>query len=339
MAELPSKMICKNKDLEKADTRNAILKYLYERVKSMVPIVPIVESNHLDLIKNNKYIICPRINGVRSWLVFFIYKDVYYAVNFPKQNTNKQVKLRIFPIDILINQDAYIGTIMEGIYCCSGDHRHITIDNVYFLRGKNQNMLNHSEKLTLMQDFVSKETTQSDKFTISVSKYYPIQKDSILELFDSIKKETNIGEITFYPEFPNKRTPVFQYTILDTDLQVETIVLSSFKMTRTDKPDVYDLECLSEQMKPDIAYIPDIETSKKCKEWFKGIRGKNATIIVTCKFFSERNKWMPIEKISNVDKAKKATKKKESESEAESETESESESSSPPKKVGKRTKK
>jgi len=352
--DLPSEIDLKNSGLEKTETKKMILKYLYQKVKSNDPIKPILESTDLDIIKNNDYIICPRVNGVRSWVIFFKHNNVHYAVNFPKQNIDKQSKLHIFPINMSAHPDLYAGTIMEGIYCSVDDHRQITIDNVHWLCGSNQNIKNHSDKLDMMRDIISKKLTQNEKFTMNASNYYRTTSSDILELFDKIRKDTSVGEIIFYPELTLRGRPSYQYTILDTDLHIETIVLSSFLMTKTTKPDVYDLECLSERMDTEIAYIPDIETSKRCKGWFKGIRDKTPTITVTCKFLSDRNKWIPIEKTclamdqKTMDKKTARTKEmvvsetsgspESSESSTSSDASDASESSdedTPPKKVGK----
>jgi hypothetical protein len=64
-------------------------------------------------------------------------------------------------------------------------------------------------------------------------------------------------------------------------------------MQKTKNPDVYNL--LSSGTKIDIACIPDMETSKKCKQWFKDNNAQE--LFVKCRFDFEKKKWIPIELI------------------------------------------
>jgi hypothetical protein len=98
--------------------------------------------------------------------------------------------------------------------------------------------------------------------------------------------------------------PIFVRTILDSDLKDDIIHLSNFSMHRPENADVYKLFDIHTEKKIGIAYIPDTQTSKKCKQWFNKKSVK--TLIVKCKLDIEKNKWIPIEPVddTNIDVGK-----------------------------------
>lgn len=63
--------------------------------------------------------------------------------------------------------------------------------------------------------------------------------------------------------------------ITETDLVDNIIKLAQLYLEKTASPDVYNLYRINSDKKIDIAYIPDIETSRKCKQWFKDSKEKN----------------------------------------------------------------
>ena len=60
---------------------------------------------------------------------------------------------------------------------------------------------------------------------------------------------------------------------------------------------VYNLLSTSTGDKIDIAYIPDMDTSKKCKQWFK-VTNSNK-LLVKCQMNMNKKKWIPIELIED----------------------------------------
>ncbi len=88
------------------------------------------------------------------------------------------------------------------------------------------------------------------------------------------------------------------------NVKTDEVIFATFQMRKTDTVDVYKLYLINKEKKEnrihiqfkkiDIAYIPTIDCSLLCKEFFK----KNTTIekiLVKCKFIANKNKWQPIE--------------------------------------------
>lgn len=293
----------KNINLDSITVKNKILHNLYRnKIKMHDKIQTIIDTESLDQIKNNDYIICPRFAGTRSWIMFLKIDDVHYAVNFPKQNYRKQSELKIHPIDIGVISDFYNGTIMEGIYYKIMDERFLIIDEIYVLSGKNQLIKAKDDRLDDVSKYITENTKQNPKFHMYVCKYYRIIEKNLKELYDKIKGDNKIQDIIFYPKIYGRK--IYQYTIIDIDLIDDVIKLGTFKLQKTNVPDVYNIVSLKTEKKIDIAYIPDIETSKKCKEWFKSVKTNKKTklkeLTVRCKKIYETGKWLPLEIVETV---------------------------------------
>jgi hypothetical protein len=66
-------------------------------------------------------------------------------------------------------------------------------------------------------------------------------------------------------------------------------------MQKTVNADVYNLLSTTNGNKIDIAYIPDMVTSKKCKQWFKD--NKTKELLVKCQMDMDKKKWVPLEMV------------------------------------------
>ena len=63
----------KNLDLHQKTVKDKLLRYLYKNVNIDSAHNEILLDRDLDAIKNGEYVICPRLQGVRSWIsdIFF----------------------------------------------------------------------------------------------------------------------------------------------------------------------------------------------------------------------------------------------------------------------------
>lgn len=282
----------KNIDLMLADTKNKILEYLY---KSDIQIdtkhESILTMKDMDNIRDNDYVICPRFSGTRSWVIFFSTDQAYFAVSFPKHNQRKREEIRIHAIDITVRKIFYRGTIMEGIYFQNNNKKYLVIDEVYKLAGEDQILKPKEDRLANLAQYIKKSMSASPNYCISVSQVYNINEKSLKKLYDKIKTEPSIQELIFYPRLYGLK--IYTYTILDSDLTDNIIKISIFNLQKTSNPDVYNLLTLENKNKIGIAYIPNIETSKKCKQWFKDYKKK--TLVVKCHLHIEKQKWIPME--------------------------------------------
>lgn len=281
----------KNPNLGSRETKNKILQYLYKNVIDLnVKQEPICKGD-MEYIRDNDYVICPRFSGTRSWIIFFNVGNDYFAVNFPKHSQRKKEDLRIHPINVRINKEFYRGTIMEGIYYQRDEKKFLVIDEVYLLAGEDQRLKSKDDRLTNLARYIKTSIETCQDFCICVSQFYQINKRSLRDLYEKIKADTFIQEIIFYPKLYGSK--IFSYTILDSDLVDRIIKISQFQLQKTSSPDVYNLIALDTGKKIDIAYIPDMETSKKCKQWFKD--SKKKILLVKCQMDTDKKKWIPKE--------------------------------------------
>jgi hypothetical protein len=281
----------KNIGLDTPNVKNKVLKYLYTHVNLKLKPENVKNEKDLNNIKDNDYIICPQFSGTRSWIMFFQLDDVYYAVNFPKHSQTKKDILQIHPIDVSVCEDFYYGTIMEGIFFRMDEKKFLVIDEVYMLTGQDQLLKPKDDRLKELSIYLTKNMMHNPNFQINVSQFYYVNKQNLQTLYEKIKSDTKINELIFYPK--NFGLKIYNYTIIDSDLIDNVIKLTTFSMHKTESPDVYNLLSVSSGKKIGIAYIPDMETSKRCKQWFKDYKTKK--LLVKCQMSIEKNKWIPME--------------------------------------------
>lgn len=286
-----SSQYSKNENLSSADVKNKILKYLYTNIVSDVKHEIIKNENDLDNIRNNDYLICPRFKGTRSWILFFTLEDKYYAVNFPKHSQKKKEALRIHAIEIGISKELYRGTIMEGIYFGVGNYKYLIIDEIYLLAGENQMLKPKDDRLNFLSRNIKKFIVVNECYQMYVSQFYYCNKKSLEDLYEKIKSDDKIQEITFYPKISNNK--IYSYVILDSDVVDNIIKRKVFNMHKTNNPDVYQLSSHRKNKKIGIAYIPTLDLSKKCKQWYKD--AKKTDLLVKCQLDLVKNKWIPME--------------------------------------------
>lgn len=291
----------KNLNLNSKNVKNKILHYLYSRVNVDLKHEIISNEKDLDNIRNNEYIICPRFDGTRSWIMFFQLDDIFYAVNFPKHNQRKKMELIIHPIDICVLKEFYNGTIMEGIFFRMDINKYLVIDEVYYLSGQNQLLKSKDDRLDNLSQYITKYTTRTPTYQMYVSKYFQINKKNLRELYDKIKADVKIQEIIFYPKIFGRK--IYNYTIIDEDLIDNIIKFAQFILQKTNSPDVYNLLSIKSKNKIGMAYIPTMNSSKTIKRWFKDYKSKE--LIVKCQLDPDKKKWIPIEvvekDVDNID--------------------------------------
>lgn len=282
----------KNINLNTAKTKSKILNYLSGHIDHKSKPCLIKNEQDLDRIRDQDYIICPQIDGIRSWIVFVKLDDCYYAVNFPK-NTARDNNIPIHPVGISVGKEFYAGTIMEGTFYAIDENKYIIIDEVYLFAGQNQLLKPKDDRLNYLSGCFSQRTMRNETYRIYVSEFYQTDKEDLAKLYDKVKSDTKISDIIFYPKNYGKK--IYIYSIIDTDLIDDEIKFTTFFVSKTKNTDVYNLSTLDTKKKMGIAYIPDQETSKNCKNWFKNKKTKE--VIAKCKWNQEKKKWIPIEVI------------------------------------------
>ncbi len=72
-----------------------------------------------------------------------------------------------------------------------------------------------SDRLCDLSNNIKIDMTCDNNYNIYVSKYFHIDKDNLKIIFDNIKRDTKIQDITFFPQSYGLK--VYSYTIIDTD--------------------------------------------------------------------------------------------------------------------------
>lgn len=180
---------------------------------------------------------------------------------------------------------------MEGIFFRMDQNRYLVVDEVYILAGENQLLKSKDDRLNHLTKLIKDSTAVNPTFRMFVSQFYTIGKKTLTELYEKIKEDTKIQEIIFYPRIYGKK--IYTYTIIDIDLIDNIVKLAQFRLQKTSSPDVYNLLSSKSNKKVDIAYIPTIEVSKRCKQWFRD--NKESILTVKCQMDIDKKKWIPIE--------------------------------------------
>jgi len=297
-------MTSKNKDIDTENIKNLITKYLYEKVYNSITFLEITKDQHISEITET-YHITPELAGVRSWIIIFHHKDKYYSINFPKVSDNyrKKKDWLIYPINVPIMKEYYIGTIMEGIYTKSATNRYLIIDEIYYCKGKDIRNKPYKERMKLIHEFVDTGIKKTKELNIYPVATYPIKREGMLKLYNDLRTNQAIRRILFIP--PSIKSKRYFYVVVKSDLIDDIIRTAKLIMIKTKTKDVYHLYNKSNQ-KIGLAYISTIELSEKILEWYK--TAKSSRIIVKCQYDGQKQKWSPSEFIRAVKKAEKAEK-------------------------------
>ena len=288
----------KNENLASDEVKNLVLQFLYTNVDIDVKYTNLTSEDQLQHIAGDDYVICPRYDGVRSWIIFMKHNNHRYAVNLPVHSQFKKLNLNIhiYPIEIAVSEEMYAGTILEGVYFCMENVRHLVIDEVYLLGGSSQLTKTKEYRLEYASNFLKNNTMPNPSYKLIMSQIYKPTKKDLTKCYEKLKNNPSIRSMTFYPNMYGNK--IFSYSIVETDLIEDIICYDVFRMKRSDKPDIYYLAEDSEEEVEDrglIAYIPDMSTSKLCKKWFTK---RTKEIKVKCKMDND-NRWIPIESLEN----------------------------------------
>lgn len=281
----------KNANLGDRTVKNAILSFLHKNIPQFaLTKETILTSESLEHIKQTEYIICPRLKGVKTWIVLFNDENNYYAVNFQKIHSKirryeKQTKLVIHKLDIEFSKQLYDGTIMEGVFRKTDECTSIVIDEIYLYAGQTTLTKNKIDRLSMVSDILQNNVRQTSTFKLCTATSYDITKESIMNLYS--KNNDDVQEIIFYPL--NRMDTIFKYIVTLNDFKEDILEQSVFVMEKTKNIDVYNLYTISTNTKIGIALIPTASKTKECKSWFK----KTKQLKVLCIKDQPTGKWVP----------------------------------------------
>lgn len=303
------------------DEKNHLLSYIYNKINLSDLKYKILESES-DLIDIKKgYYVSPNYNGINCLLVFFKSSDKHYSFLVERKTLNynwSQIdldRIKIHPVKIRFREDIYNGTIFDGILN-SGINNFFTICDTYYFRGENFLNIDVFTKSLNISAYLKCNYIDDDNLNdlkIKVSKF----KD----LFETKNLINNIDPdargIAFYPKKSGLKYLLInlqsqkKQEIKDNNNIYEEIPNNTegvFKIKKTETIDVYNLYLCAvikkkernvlKSRRIDIAYIPTIECSKKCRDILKN---KDNTLIY-CIYNKVKNKWIPIKECNTKNK-------------------------------------
>lgn len=281
----------KNENLSSTEVKDKIHQYLMQhlpkRIAASKAFTEHEKDTFIEIIKHDDYVVYPRMNGTPVWIVMIKLNDQYYAVNYAKRlNAAQDITLHALPIQFKSN--LYCGTIMEGIYFRVQTKQIIVIEDVFWLHGETQLLKPKDTRMTYLSSQLGQSVKVNLNYTLHVAQHYKINKNGLINLYESIKCNNMIHSIVFCSRKYGKTS--FTYTIENDDLKDDIIHMSTFTMIKTKKPDVFTLIHINGQ-KEGIAYIPTMQVSKMCRQWYDKNNCKELSVI--CQMDNTKRQWVP----------------------------------------------
>lgn len=265
-----------------------LLKYIgYQKLHQQIQ--PLTEKD-LPSIKKD-YLACPTYPGTRSWIIFFHRGHKYYALNFPKFDP-KQGHPILYRTEVLAARSLYAGTIMEGVFFRLHGQPFLVIDEVYLLAGENQLTKPKDDRMKYLEKYLDKHLIRNPEYNIYVCQYYRLERQDLELLYHKIRSDPQIGEILFYPV--NYGGTIYSYLLTQEDL-VDQIVRTTHFRLRKVATDVYQI-LDHHGHKLGLASIPDLATSRMCRDWFK----KKREILAACRLDPLSQKWIPVKLVRDT---------------------------------------
>jgi hypothetical protein len=287
----------------------SILEKLYSRINfSKCYYQIITDIAQLNEIKNVEYNVTNHIQGY-NYIMFLttINKRPFHCLISKKelkiylsQNNMNNIKIYTFNMKTK-NMFLYFDTIFDG-KIINNDHTFMIYD-CYCLNGEDMHGIELKTKFNLVNNIIIDITQLNFNLKIiKLQKYNDIPK----MIFEDLKTSNyKINGLVFLPNFSGK----FYIYVNDTEFdniknniqtQINHNSQYDFILKKTKIPDVYELffECSYGLIREGIAHIPNMVTSKYCKELLKNKDSIKMNCVKSVKF----NKWVPLcQDISELD--------------------------------------
>jgi hypothetical protein len=287
----------------------SILENLYNRINFSKCYYQIInDTMQLNEIKNIEYNVTYHIQGY-NYIMFMttINKKPFHCLISKKelkiylsQNNINNIKIYTFNMKTS-NMFLYYDTIFDG-KIINNDHTFMIYD-CYYLNGEDMHGIELKTKFNLINNILTDITELNFNLKIiKIQKYNDIPK----MVFEDIKNSNlKINGLVFLPNFSGKfyiyvNDTEFENIKNNTQTQINHNSEFNFILKKTKIPDVYELfyESSYGLIREGIAHIPNMVTSKYCKELLKDKDMIKMNCVKSVKF----NKWVPLcQNISELD--------------------------------------
>lgn len=308
-----------------------ILKNLYKSLQlAKVRYVEIKEEKNILEVKSTPHFVTYHVLGF-NYLLFLTNingKNLNLMISKNElkyyMHQNNINDLKIFTIKLKLPIHYYNDTLFDGklkkpdivdevnstyiIYdcykLCGQDMYNIEMDKKHEILNKKLNEIN-----------IGSQISHNDKLVQNMTlKLLPLYSDNDLQeiLFNKIKQDKKINGLMFLPILSGKyyiytnESEFNKLREMDSNIQTNKPIITDsiyeFTITRKNIPDVYELYIETDNgiFREGLAHIPDIHTSRYCKNLFVTQDKVRIKCIKSMKF----NKWVPlcqdITKLSNV---------------------------------------
>ena len=258
--------------------KNALLNIIYNNINPYhLKYKYINNYSQLEIIKTNKYLVTPHINGTCCLLIIVeLYKQKYQCIINKKDIKYykniidiSSIKIYNFWINSVHSDLLYLYnlTILDGRFIIAEDNLNFILYNVYVLNGKNLHNLTIFNKFKMIDNILTlMNETLFSQFTIKLTTLNSLQELEYI-IFDKIKNSklkingiiflSEKNEVSFFyindiefnylrnqspkiEEPVNLDLPVIAKSIYD-DVQLDENTKCVFVCKTTNIPDVFEL--------------------------------------------------------------------------------------------------
>lgn len=258
--------------------KNALVNIIYNNVNPYhLKYKYINNFSQLELIKTNKYLVTPHINGTCCLLIIIeLYKQKYQCIinkkdiKYYKNSIDiSSIKIYNFWINSVHSDLLYLYnlTILDGRFIIADDNLNFILYNIYVLNGKNLHNMTLLNKFKIIDDSLTLiNETLFSQFIIKLTTLYNLQELEYV-IFDKIKNSklkingiiflSEKNDISFFyindmefnnirsqppkvEEYVNSDMPVIAKSIYD-DVQLDENCKCIFVCKKTNIPDVFEL--------------------------------------------------------------------------------------------------
>ena len=196
--------------------KQQLISYIYSTVELFNFKYKLMEyDNDLPLLLKAKHFVSANYSGSNCLLVFIKVKEKYLSylidrktLSYDKNHINYD-NLKMFSVNIRLDESIYKGTIFDGIFIQNNRTRTYVITDAYQFRG--QNTFNDKIQYKIMNIVAYlnanlKEDVMMNNLKLTVNKLYDIEETETL-ISKTIPEAKNvlIKGITFYPEISGTR--------------------------------------------------------------------------------------------------------------------------------------
>ena len=284
---------------------NDLKKYIIDDMKLRTSLTPSsryakIFNNNYSKNFNNPHIFCLKSYGAPYLLFLTKINNVNYTLLIDKKIKTGHNYPKMFVVQYRFSDELFNGTLLETeLLRDNNDNWTLLLGDIYYYKGKIMKNTNIVDRINIIHNILEseyKDDSFCDICPLQIKKYFDIEKyqDVLSNFIPSLNYK--IRGIYFVPININYSNILYMFK--DDELKINFVKkdnkqLLNFKITKTMKPEVYDLYLNDKDTIKKIcyAYISNIKTSKYINELFDSVEDN---IVVECEYNKHFERWQPI---------------------------------------------